>query len=260
MTEQDFTIFGKRNAPLIFYFHGAPGSVEDGKWFEEIANSYDIGICAINYLGFDGQYIEKCAQIIKDKSQNNTPIIIGFSIGAMVAVKVQKALNNIANLYLLSPAMPLNNYKIAKQMAGFVIFDNAKNNRILFDILTSTSSIIAKIAPKFLINSLFASAPEVEKELFAKPNFMQNQISAMKNAFINHPNSYKKLIIEYANWNGRELDEINLKEVHQGNIDNWAPIELLQNAMPNQNVIIHDKKGHYSTLFAAMANILKPTI
>ena len=67
-----------------------------------------------------GQYIEKSAQIIKNKSQNKKPIIIGFSIGAMVAIKVQKALNNIANLYLISPAMPLNDYKIAKQMAGFV--------------------------------------------------------------------------------------------------------------------------------------------
>lgn len=260
MTEQDFTIFGKQNAPLIFYFHGAPGSVADGKWFDEIANSSDFAICAINYLGFDGQYIEKSAQIIKNKSQNKKPIIIGFSIGAMVAIKVQKALNNIANLYLISPAMPLNDYKIAKQMAGFVVFDNAKNNKILFDILISISSIIAKIAPKFLINSLFASAPEIEKELFAKPDFVQNQISAMKNAFINHPASYKKLIIEYANWNGRELSGINIKEIHQGNIDNWAPIELLKSAMPNQTLTIHDKKGHYSTLFAAIAKILNPTI
>ena len=126
-------------------------------------------------------------------------------------------------------------------MAGFVVFDNAKNNKILFDILISISSIIAKIAPKFLINSLFASAPEIEKELFAKPDFVQNQISAMKNAFINHPASYKKLIIEYANWNGRELSGINIKEIHQGNIDNWAPIELLKSAMPNQTLTIHDK-------------------
>lgn len=260
MTEQDFKIFGKQNAPLIFYFHGAPGSIEDGKWFEEIANSSYIGICAINHLGFDGHYIEKSVQIIKDKSQNKRPKIIGFSIGAMAAIKVQKALNNIADLYLISPAMPLNDYKIAKKMAGFVVFDNAKNNKIIFDILILISSIIAKIAPKFLINSLFDSAPKIEKELFVKPDFIQNQISAMENAFINHPNSYKKLIIEYANWNGHELDEINLKEIHQGNIDNWAPIELLQKAMPKQTVIIHDKKGHYSTLFAAMANILKSTI
>jgi len=73
MTEQDFKIFGKQNAPLIFYFHGAPGSIEDGILFEEIANSVGIGICAINYLSFGGQYIEKCAQIIKDKSQDKKP-------------------------------------------------------------------------------------------------------------------------------------------------------------------------------------------
>lgn len=260
MTEQDFKIYGNQNAPLIFYFHGAPGSVEDGKWFDEIANSVGLGICAINYLSFGGQYIEKSAQIIKDKSQDKRPIIIGFSIGAMVAIKVQKSLNNTADLYIISPAMPLNDYKIAKKMAGFVVFDNAKNNKIILDILILISSIIAKIAPKFLINSIFDSAPKIEKELFVKPDFIQNQISAMENAFINHPNSYKKLIIEYANWNGYELDEINLKEIHQGNIDNWAPIKLLQNAIPNHDIIIHDKKGHFSTLLAAMEKILQSTI
>lgn len=256
MTEQDFKIFGKQNAPLIFYFHGAPGSIEDGVLFEEIANSVGIGICAINYLGFGGQYIEKCAQIIKDKSQDKKPIIIGFSIGAMVAIKVQKALNNIADLYLISPAMPLNDYKIAKQMAGFMVFDSAKNKIASFNILIFASSIIAKIAPKFLINSLFASAPKIEKELFKNSGFMHNQLWAIKNSFIDFPNAYKKLIIEYANWEGGELNDLNIKEIHQGNIDNWAPIELLQNAMPNQNVTIHDKKGHYSTLLAAMAKIL----
>lgn len=260
MTEQDFKIYGKQNAPLIFYFHGAPGSVEDGKWFDEIANSVGLGICAINYLSFGGQYIEKSAQIIKDKSQDKKQIIIGFSIGAMVAIKVQKALNNIADLYIISPAMPLYDDKIAKQMAGFMVFYSAKNRKISFSLLTFASSIIAKIAPKFLINSLFASAPNVEKELLENSGFMQNQLEAMKNSFIDYPNSYKKLITEYANWEGGELNGLNIKEIHQGNFDNWAPIELLQNAISNQKIIIHDKKGHYSTLLASIAKILQSTI
>ena len=74
------------------------------------------------------------------------------------------------------------------------------------------------------------------------------------------PNAYKKLIIEYANWEGGELNGLKIKEIHQGNIDNWAPIELFQNSMTNHEIIIHDKKGHYSTLMAAMAKILQSTI
>jgi pimeloyl-ACP methyl ester carboxylesterase len=252
---------------LIFYLHGAPGSTAECAIFEKQARQHNIELIGIDRHSIEAfsdgkKYYQQIAKSITDIAGDKPINIIGFSIGAHVALEVSAVLASQVNqLHLVSAAAPLSHGDFLDTMAGGAVFKLARDKPFLFSLLTSFQKLLATVTPKLLTRMLFASAAGKDKALSSTADFKATITLNLANCFKYHSGAYKRDINNYVNWSGAINTQASQTYLWHGTQDNWSPFSMatyLQQAIPGPaNLKPLDGLSHYSALFHATPLICK---
>ena len=244
----------------IFFCHGAPGSTQDANLL--LPSGPNTQVFAPDM--FCAGPTDVSRHVIKafDQTTGNIPDgrlhVVGFSIGAMVAIKVAAARpNRVGRLTLISPAAPLSLGDFLPDMAGRAIFDMALNRPRTLRFVTKAQAVLSRVLPNMLINQVFAKCGTLEKELLDDAGFRAIIQHGFHNSFREHPNAYIGLLHSYVgDWSAEIAQVFCPTEIWHGDKDTWSPISMahaLVQALPNgANLNVVQNGEHYSTLKQAL--------
>lgn len=240
--------------PLIVYFHGLPGSAA------EISNSVPEGVThptvipPLDINGFDRALAE---------AQTDQAHIIGFSLGAMSALKIaSQRPDQIRQLTLIAPAAPLELGNFLPAMAGGPVFKIAQKGPLPFKLFTAFQNFGVAAAAKPIISKMFAGSPQADIDLLSNDDFKSVFSTGLKASLGRESKTYRKAVLAYvAPW-ADCLRHISAPvTIYHGTKDNWTPIEMayaLQTAIASDIKILPLKDlGHYSALHNVIPDILK---
>jgi pimeloyl-ACP methyl ester carboxylesterase len=260
--------FGADQGRLAVYFHGAPGSPDEGSLFDHEAKKYDIKMICFDRFAVapsvtgEAYYARLAAEI--SKVATGKPIdIIGFSIGAFVALQVIRHLPQGANrLHLVSAAAPLEAGNFLDAMAGRQVFQLARSAPVLFMMLSYWQGLLAWLFPTTLYRLLFASAAGEDRQLAATPDFRVCITKVLKSCFTSRVRGYARDIGLYVQpWQASVGDATVETHIWHGEEDNWSPPSMaiyLQGAVAGQpSIKMFSGLSHYSCLAAAVPELCK---
>jgi pimeloyl-ACP methyl ester carboxylesterase len=263
----DFAQYGNKDGQLVVYFHGAPGGVEECSIFDSDAKTHNLNVICFDRFAIDSSldrksYYQDLANQICIKACGKPIDLVGFSVGAHVALEVSAILNDqVRQTHLIAAAAPLNAGDFIEKMAGGLVFEWAKKRPFIFLLLTQYQRILALLAPKILFNILFASAIGKDKVLSKQKNFRRYITPVLQHCFKSRTSGYMRDINYYVTWQG-DLDSITSSVyIWHGTEDNWAPYSMalyLFNAIPGAlQVESMEGLSHYSCLHEAAPKICK---
>ncbi|WP_164118267.1 alpha/beta hydrolase [Sphingorhabdus sp. Alg239-R122] len=244
------------SSEAIYFCHGVPGSPHDVRIMQ---NSHpDIPVLAPNMLqaGTGNPIMDTLENFVQATSElpDGHIHLIGFSIGAMAAIKIAAMRSeSIGRLTLISPAAPLSLGNFLPYMAGKPVFMLASKWPAALKCLTFGQGIALRFMPEFLIKQLFAKCGEAEKELLDKPEYREAVIHGLSNSFHTKPSSYIRFIQSYVEDWSTDLENITCPvEIWHGSKDTWAPVTMSEKlcdmiaVRPKLNIV--EDAEHYSTL------------
>ncbi len=263
-----FSQFGSDNGKIVIYFHGAPGAPEECAIFDLYAK--EQGLTFICFDRFSGDYsiageayYQLLAQEISKQAAGKEVDVVGFSIGAFIALQTCQYLGNgVRDLHLISAAAPLDAGDFLEAMAGKQVFQLAKTAPILFVLLSYWQGLLALLFPKALFRLLFAGAAGGDKALSIDHEFQSHITKVLRLCFIGRVQGYVRDIKAYVQpWKGT-LSGINVNtHIWHGAEDNWSPVamaEYLASAIPGcTSTEIFNGLSHYSCLYRAVPEICR---
>jgi pimeloyl-ACP methyl ester carboxylesterase len=225
-----FTQFGADNGRIVIYFHGAPGAPEECSIFEQHAKDCGLKIICFDRFALSPSvtgdaYYRLLAEEISKFADGKKVDVIGFSIGAFIALQTCRYLTNeVENLHLISAAAPLEAGDYLKAMAGAQVFKLAKSFPTLFILLSYWQGVLALLFPKALFRLLFASAEGEDKILAENREFQSNISSVLKSCFTGRVQGYARDIRAYVHpWKDTLSDITVDTHIWHGADDNWSP-------------------------------------
>jgi pimeloyl-ACP methyl ester carboxylesterase len=257
--------FGAVDGHPVIYFHGTPGSAEEGQVFDRYGKANDLSIICYDRSQIDPHldgtaYYRYIAEEIADRVAGKPVDFIGFSIGAFIAMQVCQTMNGkVRSLHLVSAAAPLDADSFIDSMAGKAVFRLARNNPFAFLLLTRLQGFLVQIFPSLLFRALFSSAAGEDRTLVADRAFRSTISQGLKTCF-SHPQAYVRDIKAYVRPWKELLPNITANAyVWHGSKDNWSPVSMaifLKSALPNCSKIeIMDGLSHYSCLYRVTQKI-----
>jgi len=263
-----FSQFGSDNGKTVIYFHGAPGAPEECAIFDLYAKEHGLTIiCFDRFSGDDSiageTYYQLLAQEISKQAAGKQVDVIGFSIGAFIALQTCRYLyNGVRSLHLISVAAPLDAGGFLEAMAGKQVFQLAKTFPILFVLLSYWQGLFALLFPNALFRLLFASAAGGDKALSVDHEFQSRITKVLRSCFIGHVQGYVRDIKAYVQPWKDTLSGIGVNtHIWHGTEDNWSPVsmaEYLQSAIPGcTSTEIFNGLSHYSCLYRAAPEICR---
>lgn len=261
----DYVEYGDSNGQPVVYFHGAPGSPEEGAVFDSYAKDHQLRLICFDRFAADStlsaeDYYKQLAQQIKRVLGSQPTAIIGFSIGAQVALEVAKLLaTQVRYTHLVSAAAPLDSGDFIDHMAGGAVFKLAKNQPAIFSLLTQCQVVMARMAPGLLVRTLFASAVGGDSALIKQPGFRSSISAVMQQCFRKHAAGYQRDIQGYVNWAANFDGYSSGVTLWHGTEDNWSPIfmaSVLAEKLSSA-ALVESMQGlsHYSCLYQAAPHI-----
>lgn len=187
--------------------------------------------------------------------------LIGFSLGAPVALQVAAALGDRArHLHLISPAGPLQLGDFLPAMAGGPLFRLAAEHPRLFAAVTRLESLVARMAPRWLLGRLMAGAAPADRALAADPAFVAAMSGVLREGLGRSPAGFHAEVTAYVRDWRSVLDRVSTPvTIWQGDADTWTPPAMaraLQAALPGQPVLhLIPGASHYSALHEALRRI-----
>ncbi|MEO9685726.1 MAG: alpha/beta hydrolase [Tateyamaria sp.] len=237
--------------PTVVFCHGMPGSVRDASLLQG-ANP-EVNVIALDLLRLGPEEVNLLKSIRK-LSDGQKIHLVGFSIGAMVAIKIAASCPElVSNLTLVSPAAPLSTGDFLPDMAGKIVFDLAMKRPKMLRAITWVQGLTARLAPSILINALFAKSGPLERQLLKDPSFKEDMARALYRSFASEPGTYLTYVSSYvADWsNVLPLVQCPVDLWH-GSKDTWSPPEMSQRLkdLLGSNAVLHEipDAEHYSTL------------
>lgn len=237
----------------IAYFHGQPGG--PGEW---------------TYFAPAGL---RSAAIVPDRNPGCDPgdlvaaldgddwTLVGFSLGAPVALQVAAALGQRASqVHLISPAAPLQLGDFLPAMAGGALFRLAAARPRLFALVARAESILARIARRWLLGRLMAEADGADRALAADPAFVIAMSTVLHGGLGRGADGLIADVSAYVGDWRAVLEGVTAPvTIWQGDADTWTPPAMayaLQAALPG-GAALHIIPGasHYSTLREALQRI-----
>lgn len=263
-----FRQFGSDNGQIVIYFHGAPGAPEEGEVFDLYAKEHGLSLICFDRFSCDASltgdaYYQFLAQQISKQAAGKQVDVIGFSIGAFIAIQTCCYLgNSVRNLHLISAAAPLDAGDFLGTMAGKQVFQLAKTIPILFILLSYWQGLLAWLFPKALFRLLFASAVAGDKALVVDQVFQSRIIKVLRLCFLGRIPEYVRDIRFYVQPWKDTLSDLNINtHIWHGAEDNWSPVamaEYLASAIPGCTTTeIFSGLSHYSCLYRAAPEICR---
>ena len=243
----------KESSNLI-YCHGLPGSAEE------------LNFLSPDHLKptrvFGPQHQGEIADYLRSDLNCNVHVV-GFSLGAMAAIKLSvKHANVIRKISLISPAAPLELGDFLPRMAGRFVFQSASKSPLQFRVVTAVQKAGAGLSSELAISTMFKGSPESEHVLLKDPNFKKALVSGFNESYGKNSLAYRREIHEYVKPWSHELARIKCPvKIYHGEADNWAPIKMayaLQDKIKSSvEVVEYSGLGHFSTLRKALPLIVK---
>lgn len=250
-----------------YFCHGMPGSEHDVQLIQNVDENVQIFAPNLLHTGSSDPISDVLTAFDKQtKGFANARInVVGFSIGAMVAIKIAAARpKRVGRLTLISPAAPLSLGNFLPNMAGKPVFTLAMNHPNALKILTFGQGLLSSVAPDFLIKQLFAKCGAAEQKLVDSPRFRNVIKRGFSNSFRQHSDAYVRFVRSYVEDWSADLSKINCPvELWHGDQDTWSPISMSYklNEIIAGPSVVHSMQGkeHYSTLAAvSLASLGSP--
>jgi pimeloyl-ACP methyl ester carboxylesterase len=262
----EFNQFGADNGQIVVYFHGVPGAPEEGVIFDACGKEHGLTFICYDRFSVDPTLIDEAyyrylAKEISRKSAGRKVDVIGFSIGAFIALQTCRHMGNeVRRLHLISAAAPLETGDFLAAMAGKQVFQLAKTFPALFVFLSYWQSLLAWFFPNALFRLLFASVSGQDKALAADKAFQSGIIKVLRSCFIGRVLGYARDVKAYVRPWKTTLSEISVNtHIWHGAEDNWSPSGMatyLESAIPGcASTRIFDGLSHYSCLYQATPEI-----
>ena len=228
----------------FIFCHGLPGCAADVELLQTANPACTIK--TLDVLSLDPDLQDAKTQIA-DLAGDPDVHLIGFSIGAMVAIKIAAANPDlVTGLTLVSPAAPLSTGDFLPNMAGKPVFDMALKHPRRLKTLTWAQGLLARVAPNLLINALFAKCGPTEKDLLKKPAFLRALAQGFTNCFVHHRASYLAFIQSYVEDWSAVLPLVRCPvTLWHGTSDTWSP--------PAMSQTLTDLFGHRATFHGVPA-------
>lgn len=240
----------------VIFCHGMPGSTEDANLLRR--TNPNAKIVPLKLLDVDPAQIDTGLQssldIFLEQSGQARVHLVGFSIGAMAAIKLAALRpEKVSRLTLISPAAPLSLGEFLPEMAGKPVFDLALKSPVLLKFLTGLQGWIVRISPNTMINMLFAKCGTKEKDLLKDPLFRGVLTQGLSDSLIKKPSSYLSYVCAYvSDWSGILQDVTCPVFLWHGTKDTWSPPEMsekLEKAFGTKATLnLVEDAEHYSTL------------
>jgi pimeloyl-ACP methyl ester carboxylesterase len=263
-----YSQFGSESGRLVIYFHGAPGAPEECSIFDSQGNKHGLTFICFDRFSVDTsikgeRYYKLLAEEISKRAGTNQVDVIGFSIGAFIALQTCRYLaNQVKSLHLISAAAPLEAGDFIKSMAGKQVFRLAKVSPALFTLLSYWQKLLALFFPSALFRLLFASATGGDKALSSDREFQFSITKVLRSCFVGRVGGYIRDIGAYVRpWKSTLSDVSVDTHIWHGSEDNWSPVQMadyLKSAIPScQSIKVFSGLSHYSCLAIATREICK---
>lgn len=251
----------------MVYFHGAPGSASECALLDAPAKNEGLRVICFHRFTLDcggdrERYYQQIALAVSAMlMEDETVDIIGFSIGAFVALEVSARLaGKVKNIHLISAVAPLRGSDYIDEMAGAFVFKLADRHSFIFYLLTQYQRVLAFLAPKTLFKILFASARGADAQLSQTETFQKFIIPVLKICFASESSGYINDVESYVKWES-DLSWCLAKTTNwHGTSDNWSPFAMasqLQSIIPGASKLEKfEGMSHYSCLIAAAPKIM----
>ncbi len=235
---------GAAIAPL--YLHGLPGGPEE----LELAG---VSIPLVNRAGSE----DEIAARILQQAAGKPLYLIGFSLGAALALRLAPLLRP-AKIDLIAPAAPLELGDFLPQMAGAPVFKAARRPWV-FRALTQGQATAWQLAPKVMLNTLFASAPPADRD-FLTPDRRAALIASYRTCLTENRAVWLREVQAYVRPWSTALPLIPCPvTIWHGTADTWSPFAMagaLARALPDAQVMPLLGLGHYTALCHALPRIV----
>ncbi len=264
---------GDPQGRLVVYFHGAPGGPEECQLFEAYAIKRKLRVVCFDRFDIaetlhrDDYYrhladciwaVNNCAK--RESGGQGKVDIIGFSLGAQVAIEVAAILkSDVRQLHLVSAPAPLCQGDYLDEMAGGVVFRVAMQRPMLFACLTLFQKLIALVAPRQLFSMLFSSAQGDDVELSQQGEFKQLITRLLSFCFLRRTSGYMRDVKNFVSWGGNPISTVPRVFIWHGHEDNWSPYSMVeglrQSLSGDVSVNSLEQASHYSCVYRAAPKI-----
>ena len=250
----------------VFYFHGAPGAPEECRPWEREARHMGLWLLSPDRMASAPElqgddYFQHLAQGVRSQVGSQRIDVVGFSIGAFVALQVCRHLGTqVRRLHLISAAAPLESGHFLPHMAGRTLFRLARSSPGWLDTHTNTQRLLARRAPHLLLRLMFSNAKGDDRALVADPIFRRWITPLLQGCLVDHRPGYLRELRAYvAAWSSTLPTMTVPTQLWHGDRDNWTPpamADCLRAILPGCDRIHRlPSQSHYSALFHAMPRI-----
>ena len=188
------------------YFHGQPGSPEElqlagpGAWAGAALYAPDRARDRPDLAM--GPYLDHLTQAVLGCYPTGSIRLIGFSMGAFIAIEVALRLMKCApdqavSLDLVSAAAPLGCGDFRPHMAGGAVFALARDRPRLFALTTAVQGWLAKAAPDFLFAQVFARPAGGDADLVRDPAFRAMVKAILRHATARGARGFRREMLAY---------------------------------------------------------------
>jgi pimeloyl-ACP methyl ester carboxylesterase len=252
----------------VVYFHGAPGSPREIGLIVGAAKARGLSPACLHRSilakGLKGAaYFDALADELRQRAAGRRIDVIGFSIGAFVALEVAARLGDqVRGLDLVSPAGPIDGPNDLKGVAGAAVFRMARRAPLVFRLAAALQGLVAAVRPAILFDMLFATAAGDDKPLARDSRFKTLMGSVLKDALGAGRAGYVRDLEAYVRpWSG-DLGGVSAPvRIWQGGLDSWAPpamAQRLRDRLPVGAQIETLAAGsHYSSLVMSAPKIFE---
>jgi len=255
------TAYGCPDGIPLFYFHGAPGAPVEAAALHDAAVAHGIRLLVVERNQADElngeDYLQGLAQQVRASAAGYPIRLLGFSIGACLALRVAARLEeHVAAIYLLSAAAPLEipDNRIGMG-AGRHTFHWAQQYPRLFLAFARYQAWLAKLNPRLLLRLLFAGAGGSDRALLSQPQTHTWLANIQRDCFQPGISRYVRDIRLYVEPWAEELGKVSAAvSLWHGDADNWAPPAMssyLAQHLPHVTALTQCAgQAHYSCLLA----------
>ena len=230
---------------IDIYVHGLPGSPEEAKV------AFPAGHEPVATLA-----PWQVENVLEQRAADDAlpARMMAFSLGAHAAIQAAaRHPHAVRELFLVSPAAPLQLGNFLPAMAGAPVFRTAQLGRAPLAALTIAQSLALRLAPNRLIDNMFVRTAPAERALLKEPAFRRAIATGLRSSLVAGRANYLDAVLHYvADWTP-VLSRIQCPvTIVHGDADAWAPpamTEALATHLSADTMVrMLPGEGHYGAL------------